>query len=173
MKRDERRRCLFRRPLVGERLQNHTQTVNIEPLRLQQLITKVFCTLVSCRDGIFAPSPEQLLLFCIRLLLCCHRSRSCSYTPLSHHLSVFIFYAFCRSLPAPQSSARQHSPHRFSDATERRILPLVFWSTCAALHFSVVCLYCVACFRHLLGTANGIKYFPPAHPHTHTSQGRM
>jgi hypothetical protein len=62
------------------------------------------------------------------------------------------------------------TPARESDAVQRRILPLVFWSLCAALHLSVACLYIVALIRHSVGTANGLKCdpSPPPPPHTHS-----
>ena len=66
-------------------------------------------------------------------------------------------------LPAPLP-AGFNSPA--PDSTQRRVLPLVFWTVCAALHLAVICLYAVANYRHSLGTANGLKYVLAA---THTA----
>jgi hypothetical protein len=80
-----------------------------------------------------------------------HANNTSSWSP-------FCFAAIASSeglLHAQFSAACNNRP---ADTVERRILPLVFWVVCGALHFAVICLYIVACYRHTLGTANGLKY---------------
>lgn len=91
---------------------------------------------------------------------CLHRTKLAPMPPPPCRPSV--------SAPSPQA----HAPpacaahcslfnSRAADSVVRRVLPLVFWAMCAALHLAVICLYVVANYRHSLGTANGVKCARP------------